>query len=169
MPSSPPISATLPIRFCTELGFLAYSLAKLVALKETTPEPLTDNPTAPADTPLAASPLTALSISFLSSVAEKLPRSGPAVAVADGPGMLLQGQVAHLVDRGYQKFLRTSKIQVAATAARLHALHAFDEELYEAIGTPDYYNLALGTVSDLYLYDRVKGREEAPKASAETH
>ncbi len=95
------------------------------------------------------------------------PNGGTAYVVR--PGCFIAGEISTLVDRGYQKFLRTSKIQVAATAARLHALHAFDEELYEAIGTPDYYNLALGTVSDLYLYDRVKGREEAPKASAETH
>ena len=77
------------------------------------------------------------------------------------PGCLIGGEISTLVDRGYQKFLRTSKLEVAATAAHLHALHAFDEELCEAIGTPDYYNLALGTVSDLYLYDRLKGREAA--------
>ncbi len=85
------------------------------------------------------------------------------------PGCLIGGEISLLVDRGYQKFLRTSKIEVAATAGHLHALHAFDEELCEAIGTPDYYNLALGTVSDLYLYDRLKGREVAPKPAADTH
>jgi hypothetical protein len=85
------------------------------------------------------------------------------------PGCLIGGEISLLVDRGYQKFLRTSKLEVAATAVHLHALHAFDEELCEAIGTPDYYNLALGTVSDLYLYDRLKGREPAPKSVADTH
>jgi hypothetical protein len=85
------------------------------------------------------------------------------------PGCLIGGEISLLVDRGYQKFLRTSKIEVAATAARLHALHAFDEELCEAMGKIDYYNLALGTVSDLYLYDRLKGREAAPKAASDAH
>jgi hypothetical protein len=85
------------------------------------------------------------------------------------PGCLIGGEISLLVDRGYQKFLRTSKLEVAATAAHLHALHAFDEELCEAIGTPYYYNLAFGTVSDLYLYDGVKGREAAPKSAPDSH
>ena len=85
------------------------------------------------------------------------------------PGYVIGGEISLLVDRGYQKFLRTSKVEVAATAAHLHALHAFDEELCEAIGTPDYYNLALGTVSDLYLYDRLKGREADPKPAQDAH
>lgn len=75
------------------------------------------------------------------------------------PGCLVSGEIATLVDRGYQKFLVTPKLEVAATADHLRALHAFQEEVWEATGRPDYYNLALGTVSDLYLYDRLKGRE----------
>ena len=101
------------------------------------------------------------------AVLAKTPNGGAAYVVR--PGCLIGGEISLLVDRGYQKFLRTSKIEVAATAAHLHALHAFDEELCEAIGTTDYYNLALGTVSDLYLYDRLKGREAAPKPAADTH
>lgn len=83
------------------------------------------------------------------------------------PGCLIGGEISTLVDRGYQKFLCTSGLEISATADHLHALHAFKEELSEAIGTPDYYNLALGTVSDLYLYDRLKGRE--PKAASGAH
>jgi hypothetical protein len=101
------------------------------------------------------------------AVLAKLPNGGP--AYVNRPGCIVGDEISRLVDRGYQKFLRTSKLEVTATAARLHALHAFDEELYEAVGTPDYYNLALGTVSDLYLYDRVKGREAAPESTADTH
>jgi hypothetical protein len=97
----------------------------------------------------------------------KAPNGGAAYVTR--PGCLIGGEISTLVDRGYQKFLRTNKIEVPATAAHLHSLHAFDEELCEAIGTPDYYNLALGTVSDLYLYDRLKGREAAPKPAADTH
>jgi hypothetical protein len=85
------------------------------------------------------------------------------------PGRLVGDEIAILVDCGYQKFLRTSQLEVAATADHLHALHAFDEELWEAVGTPDYYNLALGTVSDVYLYDRLKGREPESKAIAGSH
>ena len=98
------------------------------------------------------------------AVLAKTPNGGAAYVVR--PGCLIGGEISTLVDRGYQKFLRASRLEVAATAAHLHALHAFDEELCAAIGTPDYYNLALGTVSDLYLYDRLKGRESETKAAA---
>jgi hypothetical protein len=101
------------------------------------------------------------------AVLARTPKGGAVYVVR--PGCLIGGEISTLVDRGYQKFLRTSELEVAATAAHLHALHAFDEELCEAIGTIDYYNLALGTVSDLYLYDRLKGREAAPKAAIDIH
>ncbi|MGH9615335.1 MAG: hypothetical protein ACRD28_01255 [Acidobacteriaceae bacterium] len=87
------------------------------------------------------------------------------VAYVTRPGYMVGGEISTLIDRGYQKFLRTSRLETSATAAHLHALHAFDEELWEAIGTPDYYNLALGTISDLYLYDRLKGREPETEAA----
>jgi hypothetical protein len=74
------------------------------------------------------------------------------------PGPLYGGEIAHLVDRGFQKFFRTSK-EFPATADKLQALHAFVEELKEAAGSITLYNEALGTVSDAYLYDRVKGRD----------
>lgn len=85
------------------------------------------------------------------------------------PGCLVGGEIAALVDRGYQKFLKTICLEVAATAGHLRALHAFTEELSEAVGTIDYYNLALGTVSDLYLYDRLKGRDTEAEAALDPH
>jgi hypothetical protein len=75
------------------------------------------------------------------------------------PGWLLDGQIARLVDRGYQKFLKTPKLEVPATADHLRAIHEFSEELKEAAGATSLYNESLGTTSDRYLYDRVKGRE----------
>lgn len=82
-------------------------------------------------------------------------------AVLSGPPrILLAGGPADLVDRGYQKFLKNSKLEIAATAARLKDLHEFERELAQAIGQDQIYNLALGTVSDKYLYDRVKGRPD---------
>jgi hypothetical protein len=82
------------------------------------------------------------------------------VEVLARPGWLLNGEIARLLDRGYQKFIKTSKLEIPATADRLHALHDFSEELNEAIGATSLYNKALGTTSDVYHYDRVKGREE---------
>ena len=74
------------------------------------------------------------------------------------PGWLLGGQISRLVDRGYQKFLKTPQTEIPATADHLHAIHEFSEELNEATGATSLYNESLGTTSDRYLYDRVKGR-----------
>ncbi len=75
------------------------------------------------------------------------------------PGWVLGGQVSTLLDRGYQKFFTTPKLTVAATADGLKAIHRFAEELREIIGEASLYNESLGSVSDSYLYDRVKGRD----------
>ncbi len=75
------------------------------------------------------------------------------------PGWLLGGEIARLTDRGYQKFLKTSKLEIPATADILRATHSFSEELKEAIGSLSLYNESLGTTSDRYVYDRVAGRE----------
>src|SRR5580692_6312349 len=75
------------------------------------------------------------------------------------PGWLLGGQIARLLDRGYQKFLKTPKMEIPATADHLRAIHEFSEELKKAAGATELYNEALGTTSDRYTYDRVKGRE----------
>ena len=73
-------------------------------------------------------------------------------------GWVLGGEIARLVDKGYQKFLKTSKLEIPATADILRAVHKFEEELKEALGAQMMYNEALGTTSDRYVYDRVVGR-----------
>jgi hypothetical protein len=75
------------------------------------------------------------------------------------PGWLLGGEIARLVDKGYQKFLKTPKLEIPATADILRAIHEFSEELNQAAGATSLYNESLGTTSDRYVYDRVKGRE----------
>ena len=82
-----------------------------------------------------------------------------AVAILARPGWLLNGEIARLLDRGYQKFLKTSKLEIPATADHLRAIHEFTEELNEVIGATILYNEALGTTSNVYNYDRVEGRE----------
>jgi hypothetical protein len=74
------------------------------------------------------------------------------------PGWLLAGEIARLVDKGYQKFLKTPKLEIPATADILRAIHEFTEELNQAAGATSLYNESLGTTSDQYVYDRVKGR-----------
>ena len=81
------------------------------------------------------------------------------VEVLARPGWLLDGEIARLLDRGYQKFIKTSKLEIPASADHLRAIHEFSEELNEAIGATSLYNQALGTTSNVYHYDRVKGRE----------
>ena len=84
---------------------------------------------------------------------------GSPVRLLSKPGWVLGGEIARLTDRGYQKFLKTSKLEIPATADILRAIHAFSEELKEAVGALSLYNESLGTTSDQYVYDRVKGRE----------
>jgi hypothetical protein len=74
------------------------------------------------------------------------------------PGWVLNGEIARLLDRGYQKFIKTSKVEIPATAEHLRAIHEFTEELSDAIGGTTLYNEALGTTSNVYNYDRVLGR-----------
>ena len=83
---------------------------------------------------------------------------GPAT-FAERPGILIRGEVARLLDRGYQKFIKTSQYELPATAAQLHAIHQFQEELTQRIGGTSLYNQSLGTTSDVYEYDRLRGRE----------
>jgi len=75
------------------------------------------------------------------------------------PGYQLGGEISRLIDKGYQKFLKTTKTEIPATADHLKALHEFTEELREALGQTSLYNESLGTVSDSYVYDRVQDRD----------
>jgi len=75
------------------------------------------------------------------------------------PAIMLHGQFTRLWDAGYQKFLLTDEnMKVPALATNLANLRKFNEELRTALGVPTFYNEALGSVSQLSVYDRVKGR-----------
>jgi len=90
-----------------------------------------------------------------------------AVALAVHPGMLVRGEVSRLLDRGYQKFIKTSQYELPASASELQAIHAFSEELKQLTGAISLYNESLGTTSDVYRYDRLVGREDAQPAPAQ--
>jgi len=85
---------------------------------------------------------------------------GSSAILSEHPGILLRGEIARLLDRGYQKFLKTSQFELPATANQLQAIHQFSEELTQVIGGISLYNQSLGTTSDLYEYDRLQGRED---------
>jgi hypothetical protein len=103
--------------------------------------------------------------------ARRVSKYGCAAEIAPGPGKsepvkvlartgwVLNGEISRLVDHGYQKFLETSKLRIPANAEHLRAIQRFDQEFRLAIGALSLYNESLGTTSDVYLYDRLKGRE----------
>jgi hypothetical protein len=91
-------------------------------------------------------------------LAEGSDKQAPVRMVAR-PGFVLGGEISLILDRGYQKFLRTTRLEIPATADHLRDIHKFTEELKEATGAQEMYNEALGTTSDKYVYDRVKGRQ----------
>ena len=75
------------------------------------------------------------------------------------PTIMMKGQFARLWDAGYQKFLLSDDgAKYPALAEQLANLRMFNEELRTALGVPTFYNEALGSVSLLSVYDRVKGR-----------
>lgn len=88
---------------------------------------------------------------------DRFESGGACLAVT--PGVLVRGEIARLLDRGYQKFIRTKQFELPATAAQLHAIHSFTEELNAVTGALGLYNEAIGTTSDVYMYDRLRGRE----------
>lgn len=90
---------------------------------------------------------------------------GKSASLTANPGFLLGGEISRLLDKGNQKFLKTSKLEVPAIADHLRAVHHFAEELRERSRSESLYNESLGTVSDVYMYDRVKGREHCLAAS----
>jgi len=49
-------------------------------------------------------------------------------------GWMVGGEIAALIDEGYQKFWRAGGRDVPAQAQQLQALHEFEEDLREALG-----------------------------------
>ena len=110
----------------------------------------------------------------------RVSRNGIAAGIADGAerpkvtekaGVLMGDEIASLVDGGFQKFLQTgSGARQPALAPHLKAIHEFQEDLRAALGLVSLYNESLGSVSNLYLYDRVEDRDsDRPKKPWELH
>jgi len=80
--------------------------------------------------------------------------------VIDPAGIVIGNEIGELVDGGNQKYwLTKSGRKEAAQAVQLQDLHAFTEDLREALGLTSFYNEGLGTVNALHLYDRVEDRD----------
>lgn len=91
------------------------------------------------------------------------------VDISGRAGILMGSEIGVLVDGGYQKWFQTpTGKKKPALAGDLKALHEFEEDLKQALGQTSLYNESLGTVSSLYLYDRVKDRDRGvPKRAWE--
>jgi hypothetical protein len=100
----------------------------------------------------------------------RIDRNGIAVIMQPGPdgvpqiteraGVVMGKEIGTLTDEGFQKFFTTpSGKRKPALAEELKEIHNFQEDLREALGLTTLYNESLGTVSNLYLYDRVEGRD----------
>jgi hypothetical protein len=100
----------------------------------------------------------------------RVDRNGIAVVLEPGPdgvpqvteraGVLMGKEIGTLTDGGFQKFFTTpSGKRKPALAEELKEIHNFQEDLREALQLTTLYNESLGTVSNLYIYDRVEGRD----------
>jgi hypothetical protein len=80
--------------------------------------------------------------------------------VVERAGVVMAREIGTLTDEGFQKFFTTpSGKRKPALAWELKEIHNFQEDLREALGLTTLYNESLGTVSNLYVYDRVEGRD----------
>ena len=101
----------------------------------------------------------------------RVERNGIAAIAESGPGdfplftsragVVMGKEIGNLTDGGFQKFFITpSGKRKPALAEELKEIQAFQEDLREALGLEALYNESLGTVSNVYLYDRVEGRDK---------
>jgi hypothetical protein len=101
----------------------------------------------------------------------RIERKGVAAMAEAGPegvpffstraGVVTGKEIATLTDGGFQKFFVTpSGKRKPALAEELKEIQAFQEDLREALELTSLYNESLGTVSNVYLYDRVEGRDK---------
>jgi len=80
--------------------------------------------------------------------------------VVSRPGIVMSKEIGTLTDGGFQKFFMTpSGKRKPALAHELKAVQDFQEDLRQALRLVSLYNESLGTVSNLYIYDRVEGRD----------
>jgi len=83
-----------------------------------------------------------------------------AVKFVERAGVVIGKEIGTLTDGGFQKFFTTpSGKRKPALAEELKEIQNFQEDLREAMNLTSLYNESLGTVSNLYIYDRVEGRD----------
>lgn len=92
--------------------------------------------------------------SIIEAGSEDVPR------VVARAGVVMGKEIGTLTDEGFQKFFTTpTGKRKPALAEELKAVQNFQEDLRQAFHLVSLYNESLGTVSNLYVYDRVEGRD----------
>jgi hypothetical protein len=82
-------------------------------------------------------------------------------------GVVMGQEIGSLTDEGFQKFFATpSGKRKPALSEELKAVQNFQEDLRETLGLTSLYNESMGTVSNLYVYDRVEGRDKGGRHNA---
>jgi hypothetical protein len=85
---------------------------------------------------------------------------GKGHATIEKSGVLINGELATLMNTGYQMFLVTpTGKRYPAQAEQLKALHEFEMDVKEALDLTDLYNTSLGTTTRNHIYDRVTDRD----------
>jgi hypothetical protein len=95
-------------------------------------------------------------------IAAVVQSAGPngAVKFVEPAGVVMGSEIGALTDGGFQKFFTTpGGRRKPALAEELREIQDFQEDLREALNLTSLYNESLGTVSTLYVYDRVEGRD----------
>ena len=95
-------------------------------------------------------------------IAAVVESSGPdgAVKFTERAGVVMGKEIGTLTDEGFQKFFFTpGGKRKPAQAHELKDIQNFQEDLREAMNLTSLYNESLGTVSNVYVYDRVEGRD----------
>lgn len=85
---------------------------------------------------------------------------GKGQAAIEKAGILVGGEIATLLNVGYQMLLETPNgKRFAAQAEQLRALHQFEDDVKETLCLTNLYNTSLGTTSRKHMYDRVNKRD----------
>jgi hypothetical protein len=75
-------------------------------------------------------------------------------------GVLIRGEIATLLNGGYQMFLEIpGGKRFPAQADQLKAVHQFEDDVKDALGLVNLYNTSLGTTTPKHMYDRVLERD----------
>lgn len=71
-------------------------------------------------------------------------------------GLLRQGRIFRVLDKGYQKFLTDDREEIPATASYLQQINSFYQDFKESLGFPVKFNEALGALTALTNLDMVE-------------